>query len=136
MNRATTRLSRALLTLVMCSAAWAQTLYWVESTFDSPRMARADAGGGSVEELSLTPGSLPLGVAIDRDAGEVFISSLAYTDAAISVTDLDLSGASPVHSTSPWLASCVCRLGLKPNRWSILCRVLCCRLSWGVCQRW
>jgi len=61
----------------------AQQVYWVESTFGSPRLRRSSTDGTARISVALPAGSLPQGVAFDPSGSDVYWTSRKFTGAHI-----------------------------------------------------
>jgi DNA-binding beta-propeller fold protein YncE len=76
----------------------AQTLYWVDATFYTPRLASVSAAGGTVQSIALVPGSLPLGLAASTSSGNLYLTELAYQNAHVKSVSLALADSISVNT--------------------------------------
>ena len=95
---------RVAVTLRVCAAllavgarvAPAQTLYWIDTSFNTPTLHRSNAFGAFHTSVSLTPGTLPEGLAVDAANARLFWVESRYTGARLMKAFDNLSGASPL----------------------------------------
>jgi DNA-binding beta-propeller fold protein YncE len=74
----------------------AQSIYWIESVFDTPRLVKTDFDGTELLSKSLQAGSLPQTIAIDANTDALFWTELAFNNARLNSVASDLSTPSAV----------------------------------------
>jgi hypothetical protein len=76
-------LAATLAALTFATVAGAQSIYWVDTNFPSPRLGRANADGTNPGYVPLPAGTLPEGLAVDGVAGQIYFVEAAFTDARV-----------------------------------------------------
>lgn len=84
--------------MTLLPAAKAQTIYWVESSFSAPMLAKANGDGSGVERVPLTSGSSPEGLAINLATSKLYWSELAYVNAKINRATISLTDETAIFS--------------------------------------
>ena len=79
-------------------ALHAQSLFWVETNYGSPKLGSANTDGSNAKSVSLSAGSLPEGLSLPAGGSRVYWSELSFAGARILTADLTLSGIAVLDS--------------------------------------
>jgi hypothetical protein len=83
----------ALPLLLTAGAAHAQqSLYWIETTFPTPKLGRANPDGTNRVTTPLTAGSLPEGLALDAAGSQLYWTESAWSGANVNRIGANLGG--------------------------------------------
>jgi hypothetical protein len=77
------------------ATAQAQALYWLDTNYGAPTLNTSDANGFVVSSVSLTPGTLPEGLAVEPD-GALYFTESAWTNARVNRGAINLSQIMPI----------------------------------------
>jgi len=78
----------ALLCVVGAPPSRAQRLYWIDTKYAAPTLRTVKTDGSGLHTLTLTPGSLPEGLAFDPNAKNLYWCDARWTSAALHRCDL------------------------------------------------
>jgi DNA-binding beta-propeller fold protein YncE len=78
------------------TSLFGQNVFWIESTFDTPRLVKTGADGTELLSIPLTLGSQPQGMALDKTNKMLFWNGLAFIDAKINKAPADFSSISVI----------------------------------------
>jgi hypothetical protein len=79
--------------------ALAQQVFWLESTYGTPRMWRANTEGSARVSVPLPPGSLPQAIALDGSCGRIYWTSRKFSGAHIFEGNTELGGIDSLVGT-------------------------------------
>lgn len=82
--------------LVVASAASAQYVVWLDTSFGAPVLRRASPSFTSATSLALPAGSLPEGLALARFSGQLVWTRASWTDAGLDRGSLALTSFAPL----------------------------------------
>jgi hypothetical protein len=69
-----------------------QSLYWIETTFPTPKLGRANTDGTNRVTTPLTAGSLPEGLALDAAGSQLYWTESAWSGANVNRIGANLGG--------------------------------------------
>ena len=76
---------------LLATAARAQALYWLDTSFNAPTLNKSDAMGNAISSVALNAGTLPEGLAIDA-SGNVYWTEAVISGARVQRADPSLAG--------------------------------------------
>jgi hypothetical protein len=95
---------RAFLIIACCMTITGETagqqIYWVESTFSSPKLRRANTDGSNVITVALPSGSLPQGIGLDTTHTKIYWASNRFTGAHVSTGSQTFAGIDTIPNGS------------------------------------
>lgn len=94
---------RSILLFIVCGCSvshtlQAQSLFWVETAYGSPKLWSANTDGSNARSVPLSPGSLPEGLSLSAGGSELYWSELAFAGARIMTADANLAGIAVLDS--------------------------------------
>lgn len=87
----------AALLCALASIAGAQVLYWIDTSYGTPTLNRADANGLALGSVALGAGTLPEGLALDA-TGKLYFGEARWTGARVNRAAPTLSSITPIIS--------------------------------------
>ena len=88
----------AVLGLLLAAQAHAQSVYWIDTNFPLPKLGKANEDGSSPQQVPLSAGTLPEGLAVDGGPGKLYWGEAAWSGANLNTADLSLAGIAPLIS--------------------------------------
>lgn len=88
----------AVLGLLLAAQAHAQSVYWIDTSFPLPKLGKANDDGTNPQQVPLTVGTLPEGLAVDSFNGLVYWGEEAWSGARLNRAGIDLAGFSTLVS--------------------------------------
>ena len=95
----------------LAAPAQAQRVFWLDTSYDAPALRSSRVDGTDLRTLSLPAGSLPEGLALDRNAHVLYWGDGAWTGAAIHRAVYDFSGSTTLVTGQ----SCIHDLAVDPT---------------------